>query len=153
MTLVHAQLVSHPWLILGALMIAGWVAMSLASKRRLTRTINDLHVEMQARINVLTVMVRALQQPATEKTDATPMGGTQKTEAPDLPSSPAPRPEVAPQTIVMIAAAVTAFLGKKVRIRSARPLQRPLDLISPWAQQGRMVIQASHNLTHRHEWQ
>jgi hypothetical protein len=47
---------------------------------------------------------------------------------------------------VVIAAAVTAFLGKKVRIRSAKMLQSPYEVVNPWAQQGRMFIQASHNL-------
>jgi hypothetical protein len=45
----------------------------------------------------------------------------------------------------MIAAAVTAFLGKKVRIRSAKMLQSPYEVVNPWSQQGRMLIHASHH--------
>jgi methylmalonyl-CoA carboxyltransferase large subunit len=53
---------------------------------------------------------------------------------------------VTPDILVVIAAAVTAFLGKKVRIRSAKMLQSPYELVNPWSQQGRVFVQASHNL-------
>lgn len=54
--------------------------------------------------------------------------------------------EVTPEILVMIAAAVTVFLGKKVRIRSAKMLQSPYEVVNPWSQQGRVFVQASHNL-------
>ena len=47
---------------------------------------------------------------------------------------------------LVIAAAVAAFVGKSARVRSARYLQEGQ---SPWAQQGRVFVQASHNLAHR----
>jgi hypothetical protein len=52
--------------------------------------------------------------------------------------------EVTPETLVVIAAAVTAFLGKKVRIRSAKLLQK-LAVASAWAQQGRAAVHGSHH--------
>ena len=54
---------------------------------------------------------------------------------------------VEPEVLLVIAAAVTAFLGKKVRIRSAKMLQSPYEIINPWAQQGRVSVQASHRLS------
>jgi hypothetical protein len=57
-------------------------------------------------------------------------------------------PLVAPKTLAMIAAAVTEFLGKKVRIRSARMLPAP-NAVARWAQQGRVTVQASHNIKQR----
>jgi len=54
--------------------------------------------------------------------------------------------QVTPDILVMLAAAATAFLGKEVRIRSARKLQSPYGTVNPWAQQGRVSIQASHSL-------
>lgn len=51
---------------------------------------------------------------------------------------------VSPEILVVIAAAVAHFMGKSVRIRSAR-LVHPAGS-NPWAQQGRVFIQASHNL-------
>ncbi len=50
-----------------------------------------------------------------------------------------------PETLAMIAASITAFLGKKVRVRSARALQTPYA-VERWARQGRLIVQASHNL-------
>ncbi|HEY1730206.1 MAG TPA: hypothetical protein VGG15_00560 [Terriglobales bacterium] len=55
---------------------------------------------------------------------------------------------VHPDVLVIIAAAVSAFLGKKIRIRSARMLQSPYEIINPWSQQGRVSVQASHFLRH-----
>jgi len=49
---------------------------------------------------------------------------------------------VSAETLAMIAVAVTAFLGKKVRIRSAHLTHT----VTPWAQAGRAIVQASHNL-------
>ena len=57
--------------------------------------------------------------------------------------------EVTPEVLVVIAAAVTAFLGKKVRIRSAKVLQSPYEVVNPWSQQGRVSVQASHNFRSR----
>ena len=51
-----------------------------------------------------------------------------------------------PETLIAIVAAVTMFLGKKVRIRSARMMQSPYEIVNPWAQQGRVNVQASHAL-------
>ena len=56
---------------------------------------------------------------------------------------------VTPEMLVVIAAAVTTFLGKKVRIRSAKMLQSPYEIVNPWSQQGRVFVQASHNLRSR----
>src|SRR3954453_23813365 len=51
--------------------------------------------------------------------------------------------EISSETLAMIAAGVAAFLGKTARVRGARLLP---DEPSAWAQQGRVYIQASHNL-------
>jgi methylmalonyl-CoA carboxyltransferase large subunit len=52
--------------------------------------------------------------------------------------------EVTAEMLVVIMAAVTAFLGKKVRIRSAKMLQSSYEVVNPWSQQGRMLVHASH---------
>ena len=53
--------------------------------------------------------------------------------------------EVTPRTVSIIAAAVTQFLGKKVRIRSVKTMPEP-DGVSRWVRQGRAMVQGSHNL-------
>ena len=52
---------------------------------------------------------------------------------------------VTPETLVMIAAAVTAYLGKKVRIRSAKLLRSHGPGVNAWSQQGRALVHASHS--------
>jgi hypothetical protein len=46
------------------------------------------------------------------------------------------------ETLAVIAVAVTAYLGKKVKIHAARLI----PAANPWAQTGRAIVQASHNL-------
>jgi len=53
--------------------------------------------------------------------------------------------EVPSEVMPVLAAAATAFLGKEVRIVSARKLQSPRQGMSAWSQQGRVFVQASHN--------
>ncbi len=52
---------------------------------------------------------------------------------------------ISPEIMAVISAAVTHFLGLRARIRHARFIQ-PVNA-NPWAQQGRVFIQASHNLS------
>jgi methylmalonyl-CoA carboxyltransferase large subunit len=75
------------------------------------------------------------------------------------PAPPQARPAVPPtavapepptdglndEMIAVLTATVAAFLGKKARIRRAR-LVSPMTHSSAWAQQGRVYVQASHNL-------
>ncbi len=61
-----------------------------------------------------------------------------------VPAPAMPAEEVSPETIVILSAAVAAFLGKRARIRSARLVRTAPS--SAWAQQGRVFVQASHNL-------
>jgi hypothetical protein len=57
--------------------------------------------------------------------------------------------EVTPEVLLVIAAAATAFMGKPVQVRSAKMLQSPYEVVNPWSQQGRVFVQASHNLFSR----
>jgi hypothetical protein len=61
-----------------------------------------------------------------------------------LPKAGAPVAEeqVSAETLAIIAAAVTAYLGKKVKIRSARLM----PTVNQWTQAGRAIVQASHKL-------
>lgn len=62
-------------------------------------------------------------------------------------AAPAKEESISPEIMAVISAAVTHFLGLRARIRHAH-LVRPTG-VNPWAQQGRVFIQASHNLAHR----
>ena len=66
--------------------------------------------------------------------------------------APTPKPETVKQEITseilaIIAAAVAQFVGAGARIRSTRMV--PVAEGNAWAQQGRVIIQASHNLAMR----
>jgi methylmalonyl-CoA carboxyltransferase large subunit len=68
------------------------------------------------------------------------------TGAPKAPAAVAPAPaeaDVTEDLVLVISAAVAAFLGKKAPIRQIR-----LTGSGAWAQQGRVIIQASHVLSH-----
>jgi len=56
--------------------------------------------------------------------------------------APAAEEEVSAETLALIAVAVTSYLGKKVRIRSAKLIPSA----NTWGQAGRAIVQASHNL-------
>jgi methylmalonyl-CoA carboxyltransferase 12S subunit len=63
--------------------------------------------------------------------------------------APAPEPVAAPEEpiseeiLLVISAAVAAFLGERAHVRQVRLIRSPA-----WAQQGRVTIQASHQLQH-----
>ncbi len=59
---------------------------------------------------------------------------------PPVPSRPKSEP-LSEELVIVIAAAVAAYLGKKPHIRQIRLLGS-----AAWAQQGRVTIQASHTL-------
>ena len=61
-----------------------------------------------------------------------------------LPVAAAKEEQIEPEVLMVIAAAVAAFMGKKARIRRVRRSVAPG--MNPWAQQGRVSIQASHNV-------
>jgi hypothetical protein len=51
---------------------------------------------------------------------------------------------------VVIAAAVTAVLGTRARVRQIRAINHPVT--SRWARQGRIVVQTSHNFPLQRSW-
>jgi methylmalonyl-CoA carboxyltransferase 12S subunit len=111
---------------------AGWMAGAVMLRRIVRREVGRLEVLIDSKSD------RAAAAPAPPA-------------AASLAVQPAPKPaeleqpeEVAPEIIMVLTAAVAAFLGKRARILGAR-LVRPAPS-SAWAQQGRVFVQASHNL-------
>ena len=54
-------------------------------------------------------------------------------------------PETGPETVAVLTAAATAFLGKKARVRSAQLQPAAQEGAGAWARQGRVSVQTSHN--------
>jgi methylmalonyl-CoA carboxyltransferase large subunit len=71
--------------------------------------------------------------------------GAKPSAAAPAPSSPAQAEGISEEVLLVLSAAIAAFLGKKPYIRQIR-----LVGTTAWAQQGRVTIQASHALSARH---
>lgn len=141
-----------------ALVITGWAVVYISSQCTLKRMRAELSREFQERVDSLSAAVTALERTeiaAPETAAAAPVMPkspaihTEPANAVEAAADSTPsREEIMPDTLALIAASVTAFLGKKVRIRSARTLQTPHD-VNPWARQGRAMVQTSHNIAGR----
>jgi uncharacterized membrane protein len=84
----------------------------------------------------------AVVMPPVKVAEATPA-----TKAAPVKAAPVKEEAIAPEIMAVISAAVTHFLGLRARVRHANLIQ-PAG-VNPWAQQGRVFVQASHNLAHR----
>jgi uncharacterized protein YneF (UPF0154 family) len=129
--------------LIAGLIGGGFAATFFLSQRALKRTIAELRRELEERVGALeTKMQAASVSPAPAQPIVQP---AIPVATPVVKPAAPPREEVSPETLLVLAAAVTAFLGKKVRIRSAKMLYAH-ESFNAWSQQGRVVVQASHNL-------
>jgi len=96
--------------------------------------------EMSAVLKALEARIAELGQSVSGRTPTATATAKAAQAAPAKPLKPAITPEI----LVMLAAAATSYLGKQVRIRTAKMLQSPYEIVNPWSQQGRAFIQASH---------
>jgi methylmalonyl-CoA carboxyltransferase large subunit len=123
-----------------------YVAMRRSSRQSLAEFKQAEQQIASLKISIAALETQIQQLSRMTATPATPPAATSQQPV----SKPAPvqaaDQEITPDLLVVMAAAVTAFLGKKVRIRSARALQSPYEIVNPWSQQGRVIVQASHNL-------
>jgi hypothetical protein len=132
------------YMLIAALVIAGWVVVYISSRRALKRTRAELRHEFQQQIDALSANATALPRTAVVKTTAAPASAE-----PQAATVTQGAEEITSETLATIAETITALLGRKVRIRSVKVLENPHAVDNPWAQQGRVVVQASHNFTQR----
>jgi len=123
-------------MLIAALVIAGWVLVYISSRRALRRTREELRLEFQRQINALSANVNAPERTAASAA------------RPQAIVSQVPE-EITSETLATIAETITSLLGRKVRIRSVKMLETPSAVANPWAQQGRVIVQASHNAAQR----
>ncbi len=129
-----------------AVVLAVWIVLYVNLRRSMQAEIAELRAMVYSH-------VRAHETPAAAKpAEAKPAAEPLKPAAPIAAAAPTAAPvvdkeELTSETLAIISAAVAAYLGKTVRLRQARLL--PTHGASPWAQQGRVYIQASHNLAFR----
>jgi Na+-transporting methylmalonyl-CoA/oxaloacetate decarboxylase beta subunit len=102
----------------------------------------------ESQLGALAGALRALEARVAERSQQAATAAIE--EAVAQPAADRNEEEVTPETLVMIAAAVTAYLGKKVRVRSAKLLLPPSQAANPWVQRGRTLVQCSHHPRLRH---
>ena len=137
----------------GAIAMAGCTLIYAAALRALRRAIAERQQAADRQLSALATTVKALQARVAE------LGGMERAsgEAGSAEGTASATENMAgeegeqlkPETLAAITAATTAFLGKKVRVRSVRPLPAAQDSVGAWAQQGRVFVQTSHNLRPR----
>src|SRR5579863_9286908 len=99
--------------------------------------------EIERRISGLTTTVKALQARVAElvRIQAAAIDNSQQAVSEKSETNEPLKPE----TLAALTAAATAFVGKKALLRSAKALATE-ETGTVWAQQGRVIVQTSHNL-------
>ena len=110
---------------------AGWVAGAAMSRRMVRREVERLELLIESKNGKAAVALA-------------PAPTAPLAVQPAPPPEPEQAEEVSPEIIMVLTAAVAAFLGKRARIRGARLVRTAPS--NAWAQQGRVFVQASHNL-------
>jgi hypothetical protein len=139
-----------------ALVATGCAVAYALTQRGLRRAIAERQLEDEGRLSALAAAVKTLQAQVAELSETREPQATMASEF-DLEAAAATigeqvEPEdgeITAEIMAVIAAATTAFLGKKVRILSAKLLESPQEFVNAWSQQGRVFVQASHNLRSR----
>jgi hypothetical protein len=127
-------------LVQGSAWVAGWFLTHLSYRRMVRQEVDQLRSEMREQLRRLAELETALARMAGQTAElAEPL------KAATTPFAPEAAGEITPERLAVLAAVVTAFLGRKVKIHQARLLVNP-EVVSPWAQQGRVFVQASHAL-------
>jgi len=128
----------------GVLVGAACAVLYAGLKHSLRRTAIDQQASIDRQLAAMATTVRSLQMRVAELNR---LAAERADELAALKSSQGNahvNEAIKPEVLAVITAAATAFLGKTPRIHSARLL--PVhDSVSAWTQQGRMIVQTSHN--------
>ena len=134
-------------LLIAALVIAGWLTVWIGSQRSLKRACAELRLEFQGQIEALRAQLKALEQTSDIRMPATAASSPAGSNAAQEEASTRRAADaITPETLAELTEAIATLLGRKVRIRSVKIMPMPHTNADPWAQQGRVIIQASHNL-------
>jgi uncharacterized membrane protein len=136
--------------IAGAGCVAVYAGLRAGLTRAMRRAVEERQRDMERQLNAMATTVKALQARVAELNRlqaARPVVGEVAVIA--APAETAGQPKQAqtkPEIVAALTAAATAFLGKKARVRSAQLLPSAQENADAWAQQGRVIVQTSHNM-------
>jgi len=134
-----------------AIVVIGCAVTFVILRRSIRRSVSSAQAEMQQNLLALTGALHELEIRLAELRSVVASGSESEagTEVPiEDAESQAAREPVSSHLLATITAAATAFLGRHVHIRSLRSVPSQQS-VSPWTQQGRVSVQASHNLRAR----
>jgi hypothetical protein len=127
-----------------AIVAVGCAIGYMLSLRRLKQIVMERQFAMADQLGRLDEAIRALETRLTEHhalsgaNESKPLGVATNEQQEALDGTEAG--DIPPEIQVVIAAAAVGALGENARVRSVKPAA------SPWSQQGRVLVQGSHNL-------
>jgi uncharacterized protein len=129
---------------------AGCAAIYAGLERAMRRAVRERQRDMERQLNAMATTVKALQARVAELSRLQAARVLEAEVAVISTSAEtaghARQAQTKPEIVAALTAAATAFLGKKARVRSAQLLpSAQQDGAGAWAQQGRMIVQTSHN--------
>jgi hypothetical protein len=130
-----------------ALMAAGSVAIYAIIARFVRRTVAKRQEIFDRRLDVLTMTIKALELRVAELSGRDREHGGRADAAAGTGENATGEgsTQAEPETLALITAATTMFLAKKAHVRREGAMPVP-DTAGAWAQQGRVIVQTSHNL-------
>ncbi|MGA2599993.1 MAG: hypothetical protein ABSH09_23740 [Bryobacteraceae bacterium] len=127
------------------LMLLSGAAGFWAAARNLRHAVDERFAELQHATPNGTAMNGAAKNGAAQNGASVPALPVEK---PAAPAETIEEPAVTPEVVMLISAAIAAYLGKHARVKSIRRIGP--QGFNPWSQQGRATIQASHNVMWSH---
>jgi hypothetical protein len=136
------------WAAMTVIAGAGCVAIYAGLERAMRRAVRERQRDTERQLNAMATTVKALQSRVAELGRLQAARGEVVVMAtPAESGARAKQAQTKPEIVAALTAAATAFLGKKARVRSAQLLpSAQQDSAGAWAQQGRVIVQTSHNL-------
>ena len=139
------------WAVMTVIAGAGCVAIYAGLERAMRRAVRERQRDMERQLNAMATTVKALQARVAELNRLQParvvVGEVAVIATPAETAGQPKQAQTKPEIVAALTAAATAFLGKKARVRSAQLLpSAQQDGAGAWAQQGRMIVQTSHNM-------
>jgi hypothetical protein len=135
--------------VLAGLVGAGFAVVYLALRRSMRQAVSERQQATERQVSELALALKSLEAKLAELSPSRPLAapGLDIEAAASTGETASQEPQgLAPETLAVITAAVTAFLGSNARVRSVSTMQPAIGAACAWSQQGRVFVQSSHNI-------